>query len=131
MNDGQRTTDKGQLVSLIVVTYNSVALLTDFFAALAATTYQPYEVLVVDNASSDGTAAYIAERHPEVKLLANATNQGFGRACNQGARAAGGEMLLFLNPDVIVTPDWLTILVRHLRERPDAAILCPTTLYPD
>jgi N-acetylglucosaminyl-diphospho-decaprenol L-rhamnosyltransferase len=130
MSDGQPTTDN-PLVSLIVVTYNSAVLLPDFFAALAATTYEPYEVLVVDNASSDGTVAQIAERHPEVKLLASAINQGFGRACNQGAQAARGDMLIFLNPDVIVTPDWLTILVRHLRERPDVAILCPTTLYPN
>src|SRR5689334_25406928 len=115
MSDGQPTTVNRQrstsqpLVSLVVVTYNSAALLPDFFAALAATTYEPYEVLVVDNASSDGTAALIAERHPEVKLLASAINQGFGRACNKGALAARGDMLTFLNPDVIVTPDWLTI----------------------
>ncbi|MFL5804446.1 MAG: glycosyltransferase family 2 protein [Roseiflexaceae bacterium] len=118
------------LVSLIVVTYNSAALLRAFFAALEQTAYAPYEVLVVDNASQDGTPQLVAERYPTVRLLANAQNLGFGGACNQGARAAWGELLVFLNPDVIVTPGWLPILVRRAAEHPDAAILCPTTLYP-
>jgi GT2 family glycosyltransferase len=119
------------LVSLIVVTYNSAALLPDFFAALAATTYAPYEVLVVDNASQDGTQQLVATNYPSAQLIANRENLGFGRACNQGARAARGEVLVFLNPDVFVTPGWLAILVRRVAEHPDAAIICPTTLYPD
>ena len=134
-NDGFRNTQYTihgtPLVSLVVVTYNSAALLPGFFEALAATTYAPYEALVVDNASRDGTSQLVAEQHPEVRLLANAENLGFGPACNQGARAARGDLLVFLNPDVIVTPDWLTILVRRAAEHPDAAIICPTTLYPD
>jgi GT2 family glycosyltransferase len=119
------------LASLIVVTYNSAALLPAFFDALAATRDATYEVIVVDNASRDGTAHLVAERYSNVHLLANAENIGFGRACNQGARAARGRLLVFLNPDVIVTPGWLVTLARHAAEYPDAAILCPTTLYPD
>lgn len=118
-----------QLVSLVVVTYNSEALLPSFFAALETTTYAPYEVIVVDNASSDGTLRYLAEAQPRARVLANAENLGFGRACNQGARAARGEIIIFLNPDVIVLPDWLSGLALHSSARPDA-ILCPTTLYP-
>jgi len=118
-------------ISLIVVTYNSAARLPDFFAAIEMTRDAAYEVLAVDNASSDGTAQMIVERYPQARLLANAENLGFGRACNQGARAARGELLVFLNPDVIVTPDWLAILARHMREHPDAGIICPTTLDID
>ncbi len=125
-----QTTDR-PLISLIVITYNSADLLPAFFAAIETTRYAPYEVLVVDNASSDGTTQAVAARHPAARLLANAENVGFGRACNQGAQAARGELLVFLNPDVIVTPDWLAILARHMAERPDAGIICPTTLYPD
>lgn len=119
------------LVSLILVTYNSADLLPAFFAALERTAYTRYEVLVVDNASRDGTVRYLAAAQPELPLLVNRENVGFGRACNQGARAAAGDLLVFLNPDVVVTPDWLQILLRHLTERPDAGIICPTTLYPD
>jgi GT2 family glycosyltransferase len=116
------------LISLILVTYNSAKLLPAFFAALATTRVANYEVLVVDNASSDGTPQLVAERYSQARLLANAENGGFGRACNQGARAACGELLVFLNPDVLVTPDWLAILARHMSEHPDAGIICPTTL---
>jgi GT2 family glycosyltransferase len=119
------------LISLIIVTYNSAALLPECLAAIATTTYPNYEVLVVDNASSDGTPQLAAERHPQALLLLNSQNIGFGRACNQGARAANGELLVFLNPDVIVTPDWLSILARHMAEQPDAGIICPQTRYPD
>jgi len=116
------------LISLIVVTYNSATLLPDFFAALETTRDAAYEVLVIDNCSSDGTPQLVAERYPQARLLANAENVGFGRACNQGARVVRGELLVFLNPDVIVTPGWLAIPARHMREYPDAGIICPTTL---
>jgi GT2 family glycosyltransferase len=119
------------LASLIIVTYNSVGLLPACLEALAETKDVSYEVIVVDNASQDGTAALVAERYPRVRLLANCENIGFGRACNQGARAARGGLLVFLNPDVIVTPGWLATLARRTVEYPDAAIICPTTLYPD
>jgi GT2 family glycosyltransferase len=119
------------LISLILVTYNSANLLPEFFTALAATRDAEYEVLVIDNASSDGTPQLVAQRYPQARLLANTENGGFGRACNQGARAARGELLVFLNPDVIVTPGWLAILARHMREHPDAGIICPTTLDID
>jgi hypothetical protein len=130
MDNRQRTTDNSPLISLIVVTYNSADLLPAFFAALAMTTYARYEVLVVDNASHDGTALRASVLWPGVQVLANKENVGFGRACNQGARAARGEFVVFLNPDVTATPDWLTILAQHAAEYPDAAILCPTTLWP-
>ncbi|GIV96665.1 MAG: hypothetical protein KatS3mg057_1322 [Herpetosiphonaceae bacterium] len=72
------------LVSLILVTYNSRALLEPFFAALGETRYAPYEVIVVDNASTDETVAYLTTQQPQVRVLAHPANLGFGRACNQG-----------------------------------------------
>lgn len=127
----EATTLNTPFVSLILVTYNSVALLDAFFEALASTTYAPYEVIVVDNASHDGTVERIRTFGTPVTLIANADNRGFGRACNQGADVAQGDFLVFLNPDVLVTPAWLTLLVDHISLHPDAAIICPTTLYPD
>ena len=118
------------LVSLVVVTYNSAPLLPAFFAALAATTYPAYEVVVVDNASRDTTLRYLDETQPGVKTLVSTTNRGFGPACNQGAEVARGDLLVFLNPDVTVTPDWLTLLVAHSAAHPEVGILCPVTLYP-
>ncbi len=125
------TNAKNPLVSLIVVTYNSAALLPDCLGALAATRYAPCELLVVDNASADGTAARAAALAPNAQVLANHENIGFGRACNQGAAAARGELLVFINPDVRVTPEWLHMLVEDMRDTPDAGLIAPTTLYPD
>jgi GT2 family glycosyltransferase len=119
------------LVSLIIVTHNSAELLPVCLAAIANTAYPNYEVLAVDNASADGTPELVLDSYPQVRLIANRENAGFGRACNQGARAAAGEFLVFLNPDVIVTPGWLSVLVRHMGAFPEVGILCPTTLYPD
>lgn len=116
------------LVSLIVVTYNSAQLLPACLDALLATEYAPCELLVVDNASADGTPELVAARYPQARLLANQANLGFGRACNTGAAAARGELLVFLNPDVIVPPSWLGVLARRMGEYPDAGIICPTTL---
>ena len=116
------------LVSLILVTYNSADLLPDFLAALALTTYTAYELIAVDNASTDGTIEML-RREQALKLVIQRENLGFGRACNHGAAVANGEYLLFLNPDVRVTPNWLTGLLASARACPDA-LICPTTLYP-
>lgn len=118
------------LVSLIMVTYNSAALLPACLEALAATRYPAHELLIVDNASSDSTTVLVTEHAPQAQLVANRENLGFGRACNQGAQAAQGALLVFLNPDVLVTPNWLGLLVEHIAAHPEAGIICPTTLYP-
>jgi GT2 family glycosyltransferase len=117
------------LVSLIVVTYNSASLLLAFFTTLTDTAYAPYEIIAVDNASTDATLSTLAA-HSGVRVLAQPHNLGFGRACNLGAAAAHGELLIFLNPDVTFTPGWLARLVATAAQRPDAAILCPDTRYP-
>jgi hypothetical protein len=116
-------------VSLILVTHNSARLLPAFLSALATTRDVTYELIVIDNASSDGTAAALAHE-PAVRLFANRENIGFGRACNQGAAVARGELLMFLNPDVLVNTDWLAILVRRMQQHPQAAIIAPQTLQP-
>jgi N-acetylglucosaminyl-diphospho-decaprenol L-rhamnosyltransferase len=118
------------LVSLIVVTYNAELLLPTFFSHLDRTRYSPYEVIVVDNASTDGTRAFLESEQPAVKLLANEVGYGYGRGCNQGADIARGELLVFMNPDVYVTPEWLDVLVQHLSENPDIGIISPQAHPP-
>jgi GT2 family glycosyltransferase len=118
------------LVSLILITYQSVELLPAFFTALATTTYQPYEVIVVDNNSTDGTSEWLWANQPTVRLIANHDNRGFGRACNQGAAVAHGAFFVFLNPDILVLPDWLDRLMINLQANPQAAISCPQTVEP-
>ncbi|MFD3162898.1 glycosyltransferase family 2 protein [Herpetosiphon sp. NSE202] len=118
-------------ISIIIVSYNSVELLPACFASLATTNDDNYQLIVVDNASSDGSAELVRQHYPQVTLIANQHNHGFGAACNQGMEVATGEYFVFFNPDVQITPNWLTILRQHLHEHPQAAIICPTTLYPN
>jgi GT2 family glycosyltransferase len=83
------------------------------------TDHPNYEVVVVDNASTDGTPAYLrylAERHANLRIVLNATNQGFARANNQGIAEATGTSLVLLNNDTVVPHGWLTRLVGHLRD---------------
>lgn len=87
------------------------------------------EVIVVDNASRDGTAAYLedlAATDPRVRVIGNAGNTGFAPAVNLGLEAARGDVLVLLNNDVIVTPGWLEGLRRHL-ENPEVGIVGPIT----
>lgn len=90
-----------------------------------------YEVLVIDNGSSDGSPTLVRTRFPEVRLLANDTNRGFAAANNQGLRLARGRYVLLLNPDTEVHPRALERLVRFLDRRPDAGLVGCRIVNPD
>lgn len=105
------------LLSTITVAWNSGETLRPFLEALERARNEapfPIEVIVVDNASADGTADRIARDAPWVRLIRNEANLGFAEACNQGLAAAEGEMLLLLNPDCIANAKALAAMVRYL-----------------
>jgi N-acetylglucosaminyl-diphospho-decaprenol L-rhamnosyltransferase len=116
------------LVSLIVVNFNGAHVLPTFLEALAQTTYEPYELIVVDNASVDNSLAQLARSPIPATVVKNTVNEGFGRACNRAAEVAHGDFLVFLNPDVVVSPEWLEILVQRLLDDPQAGVISPQTL---
>ncbi|MGZ6037462.1 MAG: glycosyltransferase family 2 protein, partial [Phenylobacterium sp.] len=97
-------------ISVIVVVYESGPTLAECLAAMRAQSFADYEILLVDNASSDRTAQAAAEADPAIRLIENARNLGFAAAVNQGARAATGRWLVLLNPDAFAEPDWLARL---------------------
>jgi hypothetical protein len=104
-------------VSIAIVNYNTRDLLRRCLATIAeSATARDYEIIVVDNASSDGTRELLAAEHPEVRLLANPENVGYSRAVNQAIRAASGRYVLILNPDIEVLPGSIDALARHLDE---------------
>ncbi len=116
------------MISLIIVTYNSARCLPALFASLASTQYAHYEIIVVDNASTDTSVQLIDIHAPQAQVLINPDNHGFGCACNLGAAAAQGEFLIFMNPDIQVTPEWLDKLLGCAAAAPDAALISPETL---
>jgi GT2 family glycosyltransferase len=91
----------------------------------------PLELVVVDNASTDGSADAVRARHPEALVIANAENAGFARACNQGWRASRAPLVLFLNPDAEVAPGAVETLVRLLESRPAVGAAGPRTRGSD
>lgn len=108
--------------SIIIPTFNGKALLAVCLPSLRAQTYpvDRFEVIVVDDASGDGTAAYLAAEYPEVRVVALVQNSGFIAACNAGVAAAQGEILVLLNNDTEAEPGWLAELVAALEKHPEA-----------
>jgi GT2 family glycosyltransferase len=117
------------LVSVIVVNYNGADALARCLDALVADTDDaPAEVLVVDNASSDGSdsiAEAAAERDDSVRLLRSPTNRGYAGAVNLALADARGAYIAVLNMDVVVSSGWLDRLITFLEATPDAGAVCP------
>lgn len=113
------------LLSVCIVNWNTRDYLRECLTALGQ--YPPagadMEVIVVDNASADGSAAMVALEFPDVKLLGNADNRGYAEGNNQALERASGDLLLLLNPDVIVHPESLTRTLAFIAERPQAGAL--------
>jgi len=89
------------------------------------------EVIVVDNASADGSAALITAEFPQVRLIANAENRGFTGGNNQGIAISRGRYVMLLNPDTEVVGDALAAMVAYMDSRPEVGALGPQLLYPD
>jgi len=113
-------------LAIIIVSYNSrrdlehaLRSLTEPSPAVA------HEIVVVDNASTDSTAAHVRERWPHVRLIASENNLGFAQANNVGIRGSAGELVLLVNPDTLVTGTAVDRLVSIMDTRPDVAIVGP------
>ena len=117
---------------MIIATWNTRDLLADCLDSVARQVLPGgLETIVVDNASTDGTAELLRERAGEVRTIANERNAGFAEANNQGARAARGEILFFLNSDTrLVDPDTLARLADAL-DAPGVGLVGPMLLNPD
>ncbi len=118
-------------VAVVVVSFEAREALLAGFGALRAHASLPLEIVVVDNASTDGSVDAVRAAHPEALVIANPENVGFARACNQGWRASSAPYVLFLNPDAEVTPGTVEALVRLLESRPEVGAAGPRTRSTD
>jgi N-acetylglucosaminyl-diphospho-decaprenol L-rhamnosyltransferase len=113
-------------LSIVIVAWRSLTDLPGCLAALpAAAAGLQYELVVVDNASDDGTVAWLRASHPHVRLLENDENVGFARAVNRGAAQARGRHLVLLNPDAAPAPGSLAALVARLDGDPSLGLAAP------
>jgi hypothetical protein len=106
------TPDHG-LSSIVIVTHNELGYTRLCVESIRALTAEPYELIVVDNASTDGTLDELRAMQ-DVRLIANGTNRGFPAAANQGIKEARGRQVLLLNNDTVVTAGWLGRLLRGM-----------------
>jgi len=119
-------------LSIVIVNYNvkeflEQTLLSVIKSAMAAT----HEIIVVDNASSDGSVEMLRRKFPDVRLIANKTNRGFAAANNQGFAQTRGEFVLILNPDTVVQEDTVPTIIDFLRSHPDCGMVGCKILNPD
>lgn len=132
--DGMRSDAKAKTFdcSIIIPVWNNQALTTQCLMALAEVTQGvTYEVIVVDNHSTDGTPSFLAGLGGDVTVITNEENLGFAKACNQGAQASKGEYLVFLNNDTIPQRGWLSALVDEVKAHSDVAVVGSKLLYED
>jgi GT2 family glycosyltransferase len=114
--------------SVIIVTYNHRRHIERCLCALLPTLGSDNQVLVVDNGSSDGTPDLVAAVFPNLKLVRNSSNRGFGAACNQASRITESQYLVFLNPDTEPLDGWLDALLGALEASPRAGLATPKLL---
>ena len=128
--------DKNQ-VDLVMVTYNSRFVLPTFFKSLRKHTKSPFQLLVIDNNSTDGTRAYLQSLLKEpffrdkMRLVFNKTNLGLAKAWNQAVKLTSGQFILFLNPDLVLTKGCLSKLVKSAARHEKAMVVGAKILNPD
>jgi GT2 family glycosyltransferase len=119
-------------LSIIIVNWNVKELLNrclhSIFFHLKG---QEFEVIVVDNASQDGSVEMIKQKFPQVKLIVNSENCGFAKACNQGVKRVHAKYLLFLNPDSEVTNNLYEQIINFMESHPEVGVGGCYLYYPD
>jgi GT2 family glycosyltransferase len=119
------------VLSVCLVSFNDAAHLGACLDSIEADARDiPHEIIVADNASTDGSAVLVEKQYPGVKLLRGERNLGFGRANNAAAGASRGPFILFVNTDVVVHPGALALLLKEMRESPSTGAAGPALLNP-
>ena len=120
------------MVSIILVNFNGARFVEKCLQSIYDRTRDcRFEVIVVDNASTDGSREIIQDQFPLAKLVWNRENVGFSKGNNLGAQSAGGSKLLFLNTDAVLVNDMVSILARFLDDRSDTAVVGPKLMFED
>ena len=117
-------------LSIIIVTYNSSQDIEKCIQSILKYTCMPYEIIVVDNNSIDGTREYLSNDLPNIshiKTILNNENRGFSASTNLGIKVSKGDYIVLLNPDTIVTKDWAWHLMQHFDN--DTGAVGPVSNY--
>jgi len=116
------------LISIIIPHYRGKEILCDCLQSVRKTRYKNREVILVDNATVDGSLQGIEDDYPEIKLVRNSENLGYAGGCNSGLSHAAGEYVVFLNDDTVVSASWLEHLVAPCEQDRTVAAVQPKIL---
>jgi len=118
-------------ISIIIVNYNTAELLAPCLNSVEPRSDLGLEVIVVDNASQDDSAAMVSRDFPRVKLIANESNAGFARANNQALKVSNREYIYFLNPDTVVQPGAFEAMIGFMESHTDVGLAGTRILNPN
>ncbi len=120
------------MLSIVIVSWNTRDMLRNCLESIFENTQAiEFEIIIVDNASADGTAEMLRNRFPQVKVILNDSNVGFAKACNQGMRASAGDLILLLNSDTYVRDDVIARMSDYLNCRPEISMASCQLRWPD
>jgi len=119
------------VLSVVIVSYNTRDLLDRCVHSVIAGTTVAHEIIVADNASSDGSAGHIRAQFPGVRVLELGSNLGFGAANNAAVKISSGELLMFLNSDTEIRPQAMDRMAAFFQQHPQVGIAAPNVVYPD
>src|SRR5262249_13250108 len=106
------------MVSFVIINWNGKPLLEECLPSIEKQDFRDFEILVVDNGSTDGSREFLRERYPEIRVIALDSNQGFAEPNNLAFHQARGEFIATVNNDIVLHPAWLSSLVGSLRKDP-------------
>lgn len=117
--------------SIVILNLNGMKHLSPCIDSIHNQDFTDYEIIIVDNASTDTSVTFLEENYPDVLLVRNATNRGFAGGCNDGAEIASGEYLFFLNNDTVLSSSFFSHLEHAIQKYPDYGMYAPKMIYPD
>ena len=115
-------------VSIIIPHWNNVDILSDCLESISSIKLSNFEIIIVDNASSDNSVDWIKSNYPKVNLIENDKNYGYAGGCNIGAKHAEGDKLIFLNNDTVLDPDCISHMLKSINANPNMAVVQPKVL---
>ena len=104
-------------VTIQIVTWNSLKYLPFTLESICSQTYKDFQVLIIDNNSQDGLLEFLRKNYPEVTVFQNKKNLGFAKANNQGLKLLHSPYVLFCNPDIVLTSEWLEQIMRQAEDQ--------------
>lgn len=111
------------LVSITIVTWNSEKDILNCLASVQKQDYPRLEIIIVDNASHDTTIRLVEEHFPDVPIIKNRANKGFSAGQNQAINASSGDFILLLNPDVVLSEDYVSLMVKAATMHPSVGMV--------